>query len=138
MQRILKFKQLIIYIKKKHENKFFLFTIVGLLKYLLVVLNNWILIDLIDLHALISAIIVTVFVMIFGYYLNILFKTVNYGLIKYILANSGFNILIIIFIYIFVEIIGLSGFNSSIIAVGVQFVLRYIYLNYLNIIRHES
>jgi hypothetical protein len=122
---------------KKHSKKFSLFFIIGIFKAILFIVFNWLVIDILHISALVGSTIVIIIVSLITYILYVITKVIKHSIIKYVSALIGFNIAVILTIWFLVDFIGFSGAFSSTIAVGIQFILKYLVFNKIGLINHE-
>ena len=121
---------------KKHSKKFSQFLVIGILKTIFFIYLSWLFIDNLKLPGWIGSMLAIVIVVIFTYLTYRVLKVIKSGFIKYILATFIFNIVTILAITLFVDVIGLTGAMSSTIVSGFLLVIRYTFLNKIGMIQY--
>ncbi len=121
---------------KKHGKKFPLFLIIGVVKTMLTIGLTWLLIDILNIGALLGSTIVVIIIFFVTYIMYIITKVIKPEFIKYTYATMGFNIATILLIWFSVDFVGFSGAFGSTIVTGTLFIIRYIFLNKIGLIHH--
>lgn len=122
---------------KKHSKKFSLFLIIGCFKAIIVILLNWIAIDILNIWALPGSTMVIIIAFLVTYMMYTKTKVIKPSFLKYTSTTFSFNIAVILAIWFLVDFVGLSGALSSTVIIAIQFGLRYLLLNKIGLIHHE-
>ena len=123
---------------QKHRKKMSHFLAMGIVKSLLLIFLSWILIDILRLPAWSGSLGVVILGFFITYFLNVVTRLIKPGILKYFFGTLIFNILTFIFLWFFVDIVGLSGTVSTAIITVVFFFLRYIFFNMIGLIEHDE
>ena len=122
---------------KKHGKKFSLFLSIGILKIFLLVAFSWLTIDLLKINSILGSIISVAIVFIITYFIYVISKVIKANFLKYTSTAIGFNIVIMLLIWFFVDFVGFSGSASSAIVTGSLFIGRYLFFNKIGLIRYD-
>jgi len=122
---------------KKHSKKFSLFLLIGVLKVILTITPIYLLIDILKIKALLASTIVVIIVFFITYLTYVTTKVIKPRFIKYTSATIGFSITTILLIWFFVDFIGFSGVFSSVVVVGIIFIIKYLFFNSIGLIQHD-
>lgn len=119
---------------KNHSKKFTIFFIIGILKSVLGVFLAWLFIDILHIWALLGSALVTTIVFFLTYVAYVITKVIQRDFFKYFYATLFFNLLTIVFIWIFVDFLGFTGLVSSLIVMAGLFILRYLFFNKIGLL----
>ncbi len=118
-----------------HKSTFLVFSIIGVLKTVSTVLLNWLFIDLVHLPAIMGSSIAYGIVFVGTYVTYIKSNTIHKGFIKYTILVLSLNLFSVFFVTYLVDYVGLTGYQSSMIATVSFFLLRYISFHKLGILK---
>ena len=120
----------------KHSASFSKFTFVGGVFYFLATIGNGFAIDYLRMDALTGASIVMGILFILKYWAYRLVGVMNADFLTYCLGSIVMTLLGVLFVWLLVDFVGLTGAVSTVIIYGSIFVLRYFAFSKLKLIKH--
>lgn len=120
----------------KHSKSFSKFTFVGGAFYFLATAGNGLLIDFLRMDALMGAGIVMSVLFVLKYWSYRFVGVMNADFLTYCLGSIVMTLLGIIFVWLLVDLAGLTGTVSTVITYGSIFTLRYFAFTKLKLIKH--
>lgn len=121
---------------RKHSKKFSLFLIIGIFKTAITIALTWLLIDILKISTLLVSTTVITLIFFITYFTYVITKIIKPKFIKYASATIGFNVTTILLIWLLVDFMEFSGVLSSIMVIGVLFIIRYVFFNKIGLINH--